>query len=161
MVQEDEKRKKNCAADSAEEHGLRRVVCASRREGVTLPHVCSRCHRYPSGDHIWWVSSEHCDSKQEGALQLVVPCVWRPVRLEESEQNLGHTESAERREAKVFRVHAPPHGVCDKLVNALQLLANRQGDDSPVDMLVEGLQERNMLKMMEEREGSRWTTTRR
>ena len=42
----------------------------------------------------------------------------------------------------VFRVHVAPHGVCDNLINALQLLANQQtGGDSPIEMPV--------VKMME------------
>ena len=41
-------------------------------------------------------------------MQLVVRGVRRPVRLEEPESSL-----TDRREAMVFRAHAPPHGVCD------------------------------------------------
>ena len=49
-----------------------------------------------------------------------------------------------------LRVHAPPHGVCDNLLKALQLLANQQlGGDSLAEVLGKGLQERSRLKMME------------
>ena len=49
-------------------------------------------------------------------------------------------DSTDRREAKVFRAHASPQGVCDNLINALMLLANQQKDgDSPVKMVVQGL----------------------
>ena len=46
-------------------------------------------------------------------------------------------ESTDRREAKVIRAHAAPHGVCDNLVNALKLFANQHQDtDSLVKVLV-------------------------
>ena len=52
---------------------------------------------------------------------------------------------------QLSRAHAPPHGVCDNLVNALKLLANQHQDgDSLVKVLVEGLQEGSRLKMVEE-----------
>ena len=36
-------------------------------------------------------------------------------------------------EAKVFRAHAAPQGLCDNLINALKLLANQQKDgDGPI-----------------------------
>ena len=80
-------------------------------------------------------------------MQLVVCCTWQPSRIVVAQ------ESTDRREAKVFRAHAPPQGVCDNMVSALELLANQQGGDSPVGLLVEGLQERSRLKMTEELRG--------
>ena len=57
----------------------------------------------------------------------------------------------DRREAQVFRAHAAPHGACENLVNALKFLANQQqGGDGPVDSLVQGLEGRSRLKMMDE-----------
>ena len=83
---------------------------------------------------------------REEAVQLVVRGVRRPVRLEEPESSL-----TDRREAMVFRAHAPPHGVCDYMINTLKLLANQQlGGDRLVEVLVEDLQERSRLKMMDE-----------
>ena len=36
-------------------------------------------------------------------------------------------------EAKVFKAHAAPLGLCDNPINALKLLANQQkGGDSPI-----------------------------
>ena len=60
--------------------------------------------------------------------------------------------STERRRGKGFRAHAPTHGICDNLSNALKLLANQQlGSDSLVEVLVvEGFHERGRLKMMDE-----------
>ena len=45
-------------------------------------------------------------------------------------------------EAKVFKAHATPLGLCDNLINALKLLANQQKDgDSPIQSIVTGLHE--------------------
>ena len=60
-------------------------------------------------------------------------------------------ESTNRQEAKVFRTHAPQHGVCDTLFNALKLLVNQYQDgDSLVRVLVEGFHASSRLKMMDE-----------
>ena len=49
----------------------------------------------------------------------------------------SYQDSTDRQEAKVFRAHAAPHGVCDNSINALKLLTNQQkDDDSPVKMVV-------------------------
>ena len=47
-------------------------------------------------------------------------------------------------EAKVFKAHAAPQGLCDNLINALKLLANHPKDgDSPIRSFVTGLHERS------------------
>ena len=52
--------------------------------------------------------------------------------------------STDHREAKVFRAHAAPQGICDNLINALRLLTNQQKDgDSPVGTIVAGLLEKS------------------
>ena len=46
-------------------------------------------------------------------------------------------------EAKVFKAHAAPLGLCDNLINALKLLANQQRDgDGPIQKIVTGLREK-------------------
>ena len=46
-------------------------------------------------------------------------------------------------EAKVFRAHAVPQGLCENLINALKLLANQQKDgDSPIENIIVGLKEK-------------------
>ena len=68
---------------------------------------------------------------------------WRnPTRI------LVMQDSTDRREATVFRAHVAPHEVCDKLIKALEHLANQYQDG--VRVLVKGLHERSRLKMMEE-----------
>ena len=47
-------------------------------------------------------------------------------------------------EAKVFKAHATPLGLCDNLINALKLLTNQQTDgDSPIQSIVSGVHERS------------------
>ena len=53
-------------------------------------------------------------------------------------------------EAKVFRTHAAPQGLCDNLINALELLTNPQKDgDSPIESIVTGLREKSRTGIME------------
>ena len=51
---------------------------------------------------------------------------------------------ANAKEAKVFKAHATPLGLCDNLINALKLLANQQRDgNSPTQSIVTGRHERS------------------
>ena len=53
-------------------------------------------------------------------------------------------------QAKVFKAHAVPQGLCENLINALRLLAKHQKDgDSPVQSIVTGLCERSRKGTME------------
>ena len=53
-------------------------------------------------------------------------------------------------EAKVFKSHAAPLGLCDNLINSLKLLANQQTDgDTPIQSIVTGLHERSRKGIME------------
>ena len=127
---------------------LRRVVVPVEGQGgVTLSYVCPQCHRYPLEDCNWWGSSKR------GNKQCNWWCAacgghydWRnPNRV------LIRQGSTDRHEAKVLRAHAPQHEIWDILTNVLKFLANQQlGGDSPVEVLVESLQERSRLKMTQE-----------
>ena len=53
-------------------------------------------------------------------------------------------------QAKVFKAHAAPQGLCENSINALKLLANQQKDgDSPIQCIVTGLCERSRKGIME------------
>ena len=53
-------------------------------------------------------------------------------------------------EAKVFKAHAAPLGLCDNLINAVKLLANQQKDgDSTIQSIVTGLHERSRRGIMD------------
>ena len=111
------------------------------------------CHRFPIGS-----LQGAGRRKAMGGVRRAAASTVGGVRTESWSYKMG----TDRREPKVFRAHAPPHGVCDNLINALELLANQYQDgDSPVRVLVDGHQERSRLKMMEVscESASRWTTT--
>ena len=53
-------------------------------------------------------------------------------------------------QAKVFKAHAMPQGLCENLVNALKLLENQQDDgDSTISNIVAGLHEKSKKKIVE------------
>ena len=92
---------------------------------------------FPLEDYVWWVSAgkKHtswwcavCGEKND----------WRaPNRLV-----VQTGESASQ--AKVFKAHAVPQGLCENLINALKLLANQQEDgDGPFQSILTGLCERS------------------
>ena len=57
---------------------------------------------------------------------------------------------ANANEAKVFKAHATPSGLCDNLINALKLLANQQKDgDSPIQSIVTGLHAKRRRGIMD------------
>ena len=67
-----------------------------------------------------------------------------------SKQGLVIQDSADLREANVFRAHAAPQGMCDNLINALKLLTIQQKDgDSPVGKIVTGLLEKSRQGIMD------------
>ena len=77
-------------------------------------------------------------------MQFVVRGVRRPVQLEAPNRVLVVQDSTDHRNAKVFRAHAAPQGMCDNLIIALKLLGHQQtDDDSLVRMIVPGLLEQS------------------
>ena len=119
--------------------------------GVTLSYVRSNCHSCPFEDFILLGASR----AREEAEQLVVRGVRWVVRLEEPERSIGYTGQ-----------HGPQRGECfvltpGRVVREPHVITQALGKSAgPAQVLVEGLQERSRLKMMEERTKSRWTTTR-
>ena len=54
------------------------------------------------------------------------------------------------REARVFRAHATPQGLCDSLINSLKLLTNQQKDgDTPVEHIVTVWREKSRKGIMD------------
>ena len=122
-----------CAADFVGSTGFPRRIIAPVG-GVTLSHGVPSLSSFSIEDYIRWVSTRHGKKLCN---------LWFAA--------CGGQYSTDRSEVKVFRAHAPPQGACENLVCALQLLANQQlGGDSLVYVLVEGLQERSRLKMIDE-----------
>ena len=101
---------------------LRRIIApVGGQGGVTMSYVCPHCNSFPLDDYIWWVSvGKHtnwwcavCGEKYD----------WKqPNRL------LVVQTGDSIEQAKVFKAHAVPQGLCANLINALKLLANQQED---------------------------------
>ena len=68
-----------------------------------------------------------------------------------SASTVGVPEDINRRNAKVFRAHAAPQGMCDNLISCAQAHGNQQKNgDSPVKMMVApGLLKKSRGKMMD------------
>ena len=127
---------------------LRWIIVPVRRQGgVTLSYVCLHCHRYPLGAYIWWVSAKH-GKKQSKKKQCNWWCAACGGQNDWRNQNrVFGSYRTDSSEEKVSRVHAPPNGVCENLIQANQ----QMGGDSRVPVLVGGgLQERSRLHMMDE-----------
>ena len=141
LEQEDENRKTFGAADPAE--GSRQL---EGREG-------SHCRTYAltANDSRLKTTSGRVSSGH-GKKQCNWWCVacGNQYKWRNPDSIMVIQDGTNRREAKAFRAHAPPHGVCDNLDYEIKLLASQyQCDVSPVRVLVKGLQERSRLKMME------------
>ena len=104
---------------------LRRIIApVGGQGGVTMSYLCPNCNSFPLEDFVWWVSVRKttrwwcaiCGEKYG----------WRQPNTLLVVQT---GESFEQ--AKVFKAHAVPQGLCANLINALKLLANQQedGDD--------------------------------
>ena len=107
----------HCGIDHAQKHGLLAAKhCARcRKEGVTMSYLCLNCNSSLLEDYVWWVSAgkkytswwcaicgEKYDWKQPNRLLVV---------------QTG--ESVEQ--AKVFKAHAVPQGLCANLINAFEI----------------------------------------
>ena len=54
--------------------------------------------------------------------------LWKKVWLEATKQAFGRAHRESFEQAKVFKAHAVPQGLCENVINALKLLANQQED---------------------------------
>ena len=158
VLQRDEARgrraKEHCAADSAEGDEFpeadHRVVGRAGR-GHTVVRVPSLTSVSAGRQNLVGSIGHGDSSKKNKKKQSNWWCAafggqydWRnPNRV------LVMQHSTDRSEAKVFRVHAPPTGVCENLICSLKLQANQHvGGDSNVEV-VEGLQEHSKSRMDE------------
>ena len=101
---------------------LRRIIApVGGQGGVTMSYLCQNCNSFSLNDYVWWDSAgkttkwwcaicgEKADWRQPSSLLVV---------------QTG--DSFEQ--AKVFKAHAIPQGLCEILIKALKLLANQQED---------------------------------
>ena len=101
--------------------GGRVIAPGGGQGGVTMSYLCPNCNSFPLKDYVGRVSGE---KPQSGGAQFVEKSTIgsNPNRL----LVVQNGESFEQ--AKVFKAHAVPQGLCANLINALKLLANQQED---------------------------------
>ena len=100
-------------------------------------------------DYIWWVSMGHGDSNNRKKKHCNWWCAACGGRYEWRAPNriLVVQLGTNAHEAKVFKAHAAPQGLCETLMNALKLLANQQTDgDSPIQSIVTGVKEKKQQR---------------
>ena len=117
---------------------LRRIIApCGGQGGVTLSNMSPHCHRFPIEDYISWVSKGTGKKCNWWCTAIGGQYNWRdPNRV------LVMRYSADSGEAKVFGALVPQQSACEHLLYAVKLPANQQTrGDSPVQVLVEGLQE--------------------
>ena len=132
---------------------LRRIIASiDGMEGVTLSNVCPHCNCFHLDDCTSCVSTGHGGSnnrKKNHSNQWCAACggpyEWRALN-----KILVVQLGVNANEAKVFKTHAAPLGLCDHLINALKLLARQQKDgDSPTQSTVASLHERSRRGIMD------------
>ena len=102
---------------------LRRVIApVGGMGGVTLSYAGPHCNSFPLEDYFWWVSTGHGDGSNRKKTHCSWWCAvcggkyeWRaPNRI------LVVQLGTNANEAKVFKAHAAPQGLCAHLINALK-----------------------------------------
>ena len=106
---------------------LRRIIApVDGMGGVTMSHVCPHCSCFPLDDYNWWVSTGH----EDGNHRKKKHCNWWCAACGGQHEWKAHNRilvvqlGANANEAKVFKAHAAPLGLCDNSTNALKLLAS-------------------------------------
>ena len=79
-----------------------------------------------------------------GVRRAVASIIGRPQT-----ESWSHKDGTDRQEAKVFRPHAAPNRVCDKLINALKLQAHHQKNSDSPAVVAQGLLLKRWLKIMD------------
>ena len=87
-----------------------------------MSNLCPNCNSFPLEDYVWWVLA--------GKKHTSWWCAMCGKKYNWKQPNrLLVLQTGERVEqAKVFKAHAIPQGLCENLINALKLLANQQED---------------------------------
>ena len=132
---------------------LGRIVARASGVGdVTLSYVFPYCNCFPLED-CTWSSSGLGDGSNRKKKQCRWWCAACGGQYDERAPNRPTDDtsvSANAHEAKAFKAHAAPQGLCDNLVNALKLLTNQQKDGvSPLESIVTGLREKSREGIME------------
>ena len=99
---------------------LRRIIApVGGQGGVPMSYLCPNCNSFPLEDYVWWFVGRNI---QTGGPQFVEKYDWKqPNRL-------LVVQTGDIEQAKVFKAHAVPQGLCANSINALKLLANHKED---------------------------------
>ena len=99
--------------------------------GVTMSYLCPHCHSFLTG------RLRLVGLRGEKSTHIGVRDLWTNI-TGRTKQALGKVRTGEGvNQAKVFKAHAVPQGLCGNLIFALRLLANPQEDgDGPVRGIV-------------------------
>ena len=101
-----------------------------------MSNLCPHSNSFPKEDKVWWVSGG------EKAFTLVVRDLWRKYDWREPNRLLIVQTGESVNQAKVFRAHAVPQGLCGNLIDALKFLAKQQEDgDGVIQNIVTNLGE--------------------
>ena len=101
---------------------LRRISASvGGQGGVTMSYLCLHCNSFPcktTSGGLW----------EKRAQQLVVRNCTEIYDWKQPNMLLVVQTGESVDQAKVFKAHAVPQGLCANLINALELLANQQED---------------------------------
>ena len=100
---------------------LRRIIAPARGQGgVSLSYLCPYCNCFPLEDYLWWVSTgkKHCSWWCTICGEYYD---WRALN-----RSLVVQTGVSASQAKVFKAHAAPQGLCENMINALEQLAKQQ-----------------------------------
>ena len=100
---------------------LRRVIApVGGMGGVTLSYICPHCNSFPWEGYIWWVSTEHGDNRKKKHCSWWCAVCGGKYEWRAPNRILVVQLGTNANEAKVFRAHAAPQGLCENLINALE-----------------------------------------
>ena len=102
-----------------------------------MSYLCPHCSSFPMEDYVWWVSGEKKHTNWWCAI------CGEQYDWKQSNMLLVVQTGESVNQAKVFRAHVVPQGLCGNLINALKLLANQQEDGG-------GLTQNIVAKLCEE-----------
>ena len=149
--------------EEKQEHGLLAAGhCASRWNGRCHFVVClPALQQFSFGTTCCWYRRDTEAATTERRSIAVGGGMWRQIRMESAQQDTGCAAlGTNANEAKVFKAHAAPQGLCETLINAPKLLANQQtGADSPIQSIVTGQHESRKESWTGSEVSSKQTTT--
>ena len=98
------------------------IAPAGEQGGVTMSYLCPYCNSFPMEDCVLWVSGRKKRTNRWSAISGEKHDCKQPNSL------LAVQTGESVNQAKVFRAHSVPQGLCGNLIDALKLLVNQEED---------------------------------